>query len=111
MGPGYVPRAISMLLIVVGAIVAFRSLSATPVLIARVRLRPLIVVLIALASFGLAVERLGLPAAVVATVAVGGLADHRSRPHELALLAAALAVLAVLVFVVALDLPIPVRPR
>ncbi|MBI4272141.1 MAG: tripartite tricarboxylate transporter TctB family protein [Candidatus Rokubacteria bacterium] len=111
MGAGYVPRAISALLILVGAVVACRSLSRAPALIGRVRLRPLIVVLIAMASFGLAIERLGLPAAVVATVLIGGLADRRSRPRELVLLAAALAVFAVLVFVVALDLPIPVRPR
>lgn len=111
MGPGYVPRAISALLIVVGGIVAAGSLSRAPVPIGRVRLRPVVVVLVAMAAFGLAIERVGLPAAVAVTVLIAGGAEGASRWREILLLAAALAVFTVLVFAVALDLPIPVLPR
>ena len=111
MGPGYVPRLISALLILVGAIVALGSLATAPAPIGRVRLRPLAAVLIAMAAFGLTIERLGLPAGVVAAVLIGGLADRASRLGELLLLAAGLAVFAVVVFVVALDLPMPLLPR
>jgi hypothetical protein len=111
MGPGYVPRLISAFLIVVGAVVALGSLATTRTPIGGVRLRPLVAVLIAMASFGLTVDRLGLATAVVAAVAIGGLADRTSRLREVLLLAGGLAVFAVAVFVLALDLPIPVLPR
>ena len=48
------------------------------------RLRPLLMVLLGIAAFGLTLEYLGFVAAVVALVVVGGLADPDLKPLEIA---------------------------
>ncbi|MFM8677995.1 MAG: tripartite tricarboxylate transporter TctB family protein [Alphaproteobacteria bacterium] len=112
MGPGFFPRVLSWLLVGIGAGVAMsgaRDPAAERV--APGEWRPLAMVTIALLCFQLFIDRLGLVAATVAVVGIAALGGRETRWPEVAALAALLAVGSALLFVVALDLPIPLWGR
>jgi hypothetical protein len=111
MSAGYVPQALSWLLVVIGAgIAAGGLLSREPQHLEAFPLRPLALVGCALAAFAASVDTVGLPAAVVGTVALGALATPESRLSDTALLATGLAVVSWLLFVVALGVPFRILP-
>jgi hypothetical protein len=72
--------------------------------------RPILVSLIAMVLFGIALQWLGLIAAIAALVFIGSLASPESRFLPTAALAAILIVFSVGVFVFLLGLPIPLWP-
>jgi hypothetical protein len=74
------------------------------------RLRPLLMVLLGIAAFGLTLEVLGFVAAVVALVVVGGLADPDLKPLEIAGVAVFMVVFSTLIFVILLGLPLRLWP-
>lgn len=110
MGPGYFPILLGGVLGLLGLVLVARSLVIGGEAIGRPRLVPLIVIALAVCLFALAIERLGLLIALIATTAVSALASRESRPLEMATLAFALAIVAVAVFVYALRLPLPIWP-
>jgi putative tricarboxylic transport membrane protein len=114
MGPGYFPMLLGGLLALLGLILVVRSLVITTETaqegVARLHFVPLVVTTISVCLFGLALERLGLVAAVIVVIAVSALASRESRLIETTALALALAAFSVGVFVYALRLPLPVWP-
>jgi hypothetical protein len=111
MGPGYMPRVVSLALLGFGLFFLGRSARGVAVTIEAVRLRPLLAVLAAVGVFALTAERLGLAIASVLTVLLAGLATRETRPLESIGFALLLSALAALLFVKVLALPVPLWPR
>lgn len=105
MGPGLFPAALGILLCLFGIALAIQAL-LRPGTLPSVKLRPLIFVLASILVFGLTIRRFGIAPAVVLLTLVASLADPRLSWPKAMLLAAGLAMLAVLIFNVALDIPI-----
>jgi hypothetical protein len=103
MGPGYFPMMLSGGLLFFGAIIAGRGLAIDGEPLDRVSPRPLLAVLLSVASFGLTLERFGLLVAVPLVVLVMAFATPSRRWPEVALSALAMSVFCILVFVVGLD--------
>ncbi len=110
MGPGTMPMLIAGALALLGGVIALRAVLAESPRLELWALRPLVLVLAPLALFGIAIERVGLVVAALATVTVAGFAARDFRWHEILAAAAALAAFSVLVFRVGLGLSLRVWP-
>ncbi|MBM3601901.1 MAG: tripartite tricarboxylate transporter TctB family protein [Alphaproteobacteria bacterium] len=111
MGPGYVPVGLSFILMALGVLVALRSAFAGAQSTGEWKPRGLVFVLASVLAFALLIETGGMVAAIVGTTVIASFASRESRPVEVALAAALLALAGGLIFVVALGLPIPLWPR
>jgi hypothetical protein len=111
MGPAFFPIVIGLLLAALGAILSGRALAFDGGPFQRMHLQPLAVTMAAVVLFGVALQWLGLVAAIVALVVVGSYADRAARLVESIGLAALLAVFSVAIFVWLLGLPLPVWPE
>ena len=100
MGPGYVPRAIAII----------RGLRRPFVGIAPVRLQPLLAITASVAVFALSATRFGLALSSFAAILIASLATREAKPIETLLFALGLSTAAVLLFVKALALPVPIWP-
>lgn len=105
MGPGYLPTVLSVLLIVVGIIVAIQR-SDRDEEAASLAIRPLIAVLGSILAFAVLVRPLGLVIATLVTVPVAAIAEPKARPLPTAVLAVGMAVAISLIFVWFLNVPI-----
>jgi hypothetical protein len=110
MGPGMFPTLVGGLLVLLGAAVALRSLVLAGEPVPRFHLRPLAVSLLAIVLFGVALQWLGLIAAIAVLVVVGAYAARDTRPLENAVLAAVMILFSVGVFVWLLGLPLRLWP-
>ena len=110
MGPGYLPRIVCWLLIIIGAVVgglgAFRDRED----IAKPKLRPLAIILAAIVGFAFVAEFFGFVAASVWLLLVGSIADRDSKLREVILLTAGLTAFGALVFIVGLGVQMPIWP-
>jgi hypothetical protein len=111
MGPGYFPIMVGALLAILGMVVAGRALAFDGPPLARFNPRPLLVTLLAVVLFGLAIERLGLAAAIAVLVVVSAFADRDVRLLPSLILAVLLIAFSVATFVWLLGLPLPVWPQ
>lgn len=112
MGPGWVPRALGVSLAALGLGIAVSAvLSRSGEDLPPRDLRPLACLLAAVAVFAFLLEPAGLIAAIVACVAIARCAESPYRLRETAVLAAFLAALGAVVFVLGLGLPIPLFGR
>jgi hypothetical protein len=111
MGPGYVPRILAGLLLLLGCIIAVKGLLATSRDWEPWFARPVIWVLAGITYFALSIESLGLVLAVLGLVALSCLGSRETRPVEALLLAVGLAVFSALIFVVGLRLPMALFPE
>ena len=94
MGPAMFPTLVGALLAGLGAVIALRSFLFDGDSVPRFYARPIGVSLFAIVLFGIALQRLGLIAAVAVLVLVGAYASRDVRPWEnLALAAVMIAVL------------------
>jgi hypothetical protein len=109
-GPGLFPTLIGALLAALGAIIAARALVLEGPPVERVQARPLLISLAAIVLFGLALQWLGLVAAIAVLVVVGAYAARDVRLTQTLALAAFLIVFAAAVFVWLLGLPLPLWP-
>lgn len=119
MGPGFFPKAVSGLLILMGVVVLLlkgKDLPATesdggavPSLSARLRIIGCVTASILV--FAAALMPLGLPFSTFLMVAIAGIGHSGSRPISILLTAAALAILATILFAWLLGLQIPVLPE
>ena len=112
MGPGYFPRMLSLGMIGLGLLIVFRGLpelAGAKGLGARLN-RSFWLIPIAMAVFGLSVERLGLVAALALSLAIAGAAHREARIKEIAISIVALITLSLLIFVVVLKLPLRLWP-
>ncbi|MBI5967538.1 MAG: tripartite tricarboxylate transporter TctB family protein [Deltaproteobacteria bacterium] len=110
MGPGYFPKILGSLLILLGLIISFRSLLLTGEGIKKGESRPLIMVLVSVVVFAFLIKPLGLILATLALVVLSCLGWWEFRFREVVLLYIILAVLAVGLFIYGVGLPIKIWP-
>ena len=110
MGPGYFPRILGILLIVLGGILALRATRTAGPPMPRFKWRPLVVVLGSVVLFGAIVRTVGVALSTVLLIVTASAASHEFRPRESLIAGVLLAALAVGVFVIALQLQLPIWP-
>ena len=110
MGPGYFPRILGMLLIVLGGILALRAMRTNGPPIPAWRWRPTLVVLGSVVLFGLIVNRVGLALSTVILIVLASAASTELRWKEALVSGLLLAALAVGVFIIGLKLQLPIWP-
>jgi hypothetical protein len=110
MGPGYFPLALGGILVFLGLLIVgkgFISGSSAEGPLGNVPWRALFLIVLALLFFGLTVRGLGLVPATAVTALLTALASYRTGILAAVAIAAGLTVLCVLIFVVALQLRLP----
>ncbi|GAB3547658.1 tripartite tricarboxylate transporter TctB family protein [Noviherbaspirillum agri] len=107
MGPAYFPTVLGALLAIIGAISVVRSLLRSGMPLEKFAIRELILILVAVLLFGFLVRGAGLVVAVPALIVISAFASAKFRLLPAVLLAAGLTAFAILVFVKALGLPMP----
>jgi putative tricarboxylic transport membrane protein len=110
MGPAYFPTLLGGLLALLGLTLAVPALLTDGKKVPPLHPRPLLMVLLSVAVFGVTLEYLGFAIAVAALALVAGLADPDLRPLESAGVALFLVVFSVAVFVGLLGLPLNLWP-
>ena len=110
MGPGYFPRLLGILLIALGGILAARSLRTDGPRIAAIRWRPTLIVLGSVVLFGAIVQPVGVALSTVMLIVAASAASREFRPRESLIAGVLLAALAVGVFVLGLQLQLPIWP-
>lgn len=110
MGPGYFPRLLGGLLVVLGAGVALRSVRLRGSPLPRFGWRPLLVILGSVVGFGLIVGHAGLFLSTVALIFCSSFASDEFRWKEALGSGIFFALLAIAVFVFGLKIQMPVWP-
>src|SRR5207245_9123658 len=110
MGAGYFPRLVCGALIAVGAALALISLMRTGEVPERGRWRPFIFVTLSCLAFALLLRPLGLVLALAICTVIARFAVREIRPVPLLLLCVILIVANVGVFVLALNIQVPLWP-
>ena len=107
MGPAMFPTLVGALLAALGLIMALRSLARNGAPMSDFHARPIVVSLLAIVLFGIALQWVGLVAAVAVLVLIGANAARDVRQLDNLALAAGMIVFSVAVFVWLLGLPLP----
>jgi hypothetical protein len=110
MGPGYFPLLLGLVLGALGLVLIVRSLALDGDALPRFELRPLAVIVAAVALFGALIERAGLALALAVLILLAAAARAQVRWSEAAVLALALIAFSIGVFVYVLGLPLPLWP-
>ena len=111
MGPGYFPRILGLLLILLGAIVVASGLRGHGDRVPPWKWRPTLVVLGSVVLFGLIVAKVGVAISTVVLILTASAASHEFRPKEAVIAGVFLAALSVGVFIVGLSLQLPIWPE
>jgi putative tricarboxylic transport membrane protein len=107
-GPGMMPRATAVLILLVGAGIALAALVQRGEPPGRWAVRGPVFVFLAIVAFSLTIRSVGLVVAGPVLVLVSGAASSETRPVELLVFALVLTAFSVGLFKFALGLPIPV---
>ena len=112
-GPGYFPLILSSIMVLLGAIVLFKSLTVEieggdP--IGAVAWRPLVVVVLAITVFGLLLPRLGMIITIPILIFMTSLAGDEFKWKGVVAAAVVLTLMAWVIFIVGLKLTIPMWP-
>ena len=110
MGPGYFPRVLGILLIVLGSILALRAFKLNGPPIPRWKWRPTLIVLGSVVLFGQIVQTVGLALSTVMLIVLASAASHEFRWKEAVIAGVALAALSDGVFIIGLKLTLPIWP-
>jgi putative tricarboxylic transport membrane protein len=111
MGPGYFPLVLGGLLTALGLAVLVRGLAfSRSGAMERLRLKPMLFVLVPIAAFALLLNPAGLIVAVAVLVVGSSLGSHDFRLKESIVNTAALLLLTVAIFVWGLGMQIPLWP-
>ena len=110
MGPGYFPRILGILLIILGAALALRALRIQGSPLPRWPWRPTVVVLGSVVLFGAIVNFAGLAVSTIVLILLSSAASSEFRPKEAVISGIALAVLTIAVFIILLKLQLPIWP-
>ena len=111
MGPGYVPRGLAGIIMIYGVVLGARAAFAGQQPLPEMGWRPLLMLSAAVALFAVLLPLGGLAVTSLLVVICSGFAAYDVKLRENALLGLALAIFAVLLFVIVLGLPIPVWPQ
>jgi hypothetical protein len=110
MGPGYFPRGLGYLLIGIGAILALRALRTKGEPLTFGSLKPLVIVLVSIALFGLLAPYFGMVVATIVLVIVSSAASHEFHLKTALISSVLLAAFAVAAFGYGLNLQLPLWP-
>jgi len=110
MGPGYFPRALGSLLMLLGAMSVVRSFREKGGKVMRWQFLPIVATLGSTVIFGLIVQYVGLALSTLFLVVASSAASHEFRPKEAVLVGVFMAVLCTAVFVYGLKIQLPVWP-
>jgi putative tricarboxylic transport membrane protein len=110
MGAAWLPRAVCIALILVGAAVGLSALRRAGVAIEPVKLRPVAVITVAIVGFAYAATHAGFVLAALWLIIAGSLADPGGNWRHTLLLAAGLTAFGALVFVYGLGVQVPLWP-
>jgi len=110
MGPGYFPRILGIMLIVLGAALALRGLRLQGSPLPGWKWRPTLIVIGSVVLFGLIVTRIGLVFSTIVLIVLSSAASTEFRPKEALISGVLLATLAVGVFVIGLKLQLQIWP-
>ena len=108
MGPGYFPTILGGLLLVIGVISVIRSFVIPGSPIGAFAFKGLVLVTVSVVAFGFVVRGLGLAVALPILVIISAYASTRFRWCPTLLLAAALTIFCVFVFLKGLGIPLPI---
>lgn len=111
MGPGYFPRYVAGLLLVVGGALVWRSMRSEGALLFRLKIRPFVAVVSAIVFFSLFVRDLGLALTAFGTIVIASLASGEMKIVTTLLVAVGMAVTVCLVFIYGLGVVLPVWPQ
>ena len=109
MGPGYFPLVLGGILVLLGLLIVGKGLSgaADAEGLGNIPWRALVLIVVAVLFFGLTVRGLGIVPATAVTALLTALASYRTGILAAVAIAAGLTVLCVLIFLVALQLRLP----
>ena len=110
MGPGYFPRGLGIILIILGGLQILDSFRKPGAPIQVSDLRPILIVLGSVVLFGLTVGKLGLILSTILLVLVASTASHEYRWKESIIAAVLLAAFVVIAFGYGLKLQLPILP-
>ena len=110
MGPGYFPRILGIMLIVLGAALSLRALKIKGEPIAKWHWKPTLVVLGSVVLFGYIVNFAGLVVSTIILIVMASWASPEFRLKESVISGVLLASLVVGVFVIGLKLQLPIWP-
>jgi len=110
MGPGYFPRILGILLIVLGTALAFRALRLQGSPLPGWKWRPVVVILGSVVLFGLIVTHVGLALSTIGLILASSAASREFRPKEALISGILFAALATGVFIFGLNLQLPLWP-
>lgn len=111
MGPGYFPRILGILLVVLGLIIAVNGVRVKGEPIPGWNWRATLVVLGSVILFGYFVEKIGIAIGTVLLIVAASFASHEFRPKESVIVGVLLSAMAVGVFVIGLGLQLPIWPQ
>jgi hypothetical protein len=110
MGPGYFPRILGIMLILLGAALSLRAVRIQGAPLPGWKWRPTLIVLGSVVLFGLIVNKAGLVLSTIILIMLASAASTEFRPKEALISGVLLAALAVGVFVIGLKLQLPIWP-
>jgi len=108
MGPGYVPRMLSFILIGLGLVICIVAVATSPEPTEKPRWKPIGLVTLGVVCFGLLFERAGLLPAMIALIFIASNAGEEFDLKEVIGNMVALAILCTLVFKVGLGMNISI---
>jgi hypothetical protein len=111
MGPGFFPLWLGILLVIAGGVVILQALRAEQVALPPVQWRAVACIALAIAVSGLLLLTAGLFVAIPALVAIASFAGRNVSLVRIVVTAITLTALAYLIFILGLDLRIPLTWR
>jgi len=108
MGPGYVPRGLSIIIMAYGLVLGVRAILSGWQSFPEIAFRPILLISASVALFAIMLPLVGLAITSFAVVICAGFAAYDVRLRENAVVALILSAFGVLLFVKALGLPIPI---
>ena len=111
MGPGYFPTWVGGIVALLGLALAISSLRVEGPRLPRLQWRPTLFILGGSIAYGYLLKPLGLLLATILVVLISAAGGHEFRWRETLLLAVALALFSLGVFVYGLGLPFPLWPE
>jgi putative tricarboxylic transport membrane protein len=110
MGPAYFPAVLGGLCALLGVFVLIESFAIEGPPVAKISLRPLVLISVACVVYGYIMKPAGLVVATAALVFIAAFGGHEFRWREVTILYVILIIFSVLVFVKGLTLPFPLWP-
>lgn len=110
MGPGYFPRVLGGLLMLLGAVLSLRSFKQTGAEVTPIAWKAVALVLGAVILFGAIVTKIGLVVATTLLIFISGYASKQFTVKASIVSAIVLSTVSVLLFIVGLKLQFPIFP-